>query len=166
MSKLIVGIMGPGDNATGADLKNAYDVGKLCAIAGYVVMTGGRACGVMEAGLKGAKDGGGQTLGVLPYKSKDDASNYADIAVVTGLNSARNYINALTSDVLVACGVCGGTLSEIALALKEGKKVILFTENQKAKDFLIDLYPSQVVLPQNPQEALKIIVDILPVHKN
>lgn len=157
MALTIIGIMGPGEKATEYDLRNAYEIGKLCAKQGYLVMTGGRSSGVMEAGLKGAKDGGGQTLGILPFKSKDGATCYADILIVTGLNSARNFINALTADVLVACGVEAGTLSEIALTLKEKKKVILLTENHKAKDFLTDLYPSLVRVANSQEQAFDFI---------
>lgn len=161
MHKTIIGIMGPGEKATEFDLKNAYEIGKSCAQLGYTVMTGGRPAGVMEAGLKGAKDGGGLTLGILPFKSKADANPYVDIVVVTGLNSARNYINALTSDVLIACGVEAGSLSEIALALKEKKKVILLTENNKAKDYLASSYPNLIELANTSAEVVQKIQKIL-----
>jgi uncharacterized protein (TIGR00725 family) len=159
MAQTIIGIMGPGEKATSHDVQNAYRIGAFCAKQGYLVMTGGRPAGVMEAGLKGAKDAGGQTVGILPFKSKDDANPYVDIVVSTGLNSARNYINVLTSDVLVACGVEPGTLSEIALALKENKKVILLTESQKAKDFLVDLCPSLVCVAHTPEQAFDFITE-------
>ena len=161
MSQITIGIMGPGDKASAYDIDNAYGIGKLCAARGYLVMTGGRPLGVMEAGLKGAKEGGGKTLAILPFKSKEDASTYADVVVVTGMNSARNFINALTSDILVACGVEAGTLSEIALALKEKKKVVLLTKNGKANDFLADLYPALVEVASNPEEAMRCIQKIL-----
>jgi len=38
---------------------------------------------------------------------------------------ARNLINVLSSDVVVACPGSAGTVSEIALALKNSKPVIL-----------------------------------------
>lgn len=163
MPKPIIGIMGPGDNATEGDLKNAYEIGKLLAQAGYVVMTGGRPSGVMDAGLRGAKAAGDQTLtlGILPSKTKDDASTFADVVIVTGLNSARNFVNALTSDVVVACGVEAGSLSEIALALKENKHVVLITQNSKAKEFLVALRPKLVHLVPNADEAMAAIRKIM-----
>jgi len=54
--------MGPGDKASEFDLKNAYEVARLCAKEGFVVMTGGRRSGVMEAALKGAKEENGETV--------------------------------------------------------------------------------------------------------
>ena len=159
MPKTIVGIMGPGEKASAIDLKNAYEVGRLCATQGFIVMTGGRPSGVMEAALKGAKVANGETIGILPSKSKGDATTFADVVIATGMNSARNFINALTSDVLVACGIEAGTLSEVALTLKEQKKVILLTENQKAKDFLVDLYPSLVIVAISPEQSFKFILE-------
>jgi len=44
--------------------------------------------------------------------------------VATGLGNARNAINVLSSDVVVACAGGAGTLSEVALALKSGKMVV------------------------------------------
>lgn len=124
-------------------------------------MTGGRPFGVMEAGLKGAKDSAGETVAIVPSKLKEDATSYADIVIVTGINSARNFINALTSDVLIACGMEAGTLSEVALALKENKKVILLTQNTKAKDFLSALSPSLVNIAETPEQALGMIEKML-----
>ena len=46
------------------------------------------------------------------------------IPICTGMGSARNCINVLSSDVVVACPGGAGTLSEIALALKHGRTVI------------------------------------------
>lgn len=161
MPATIIGIMGPGEKATAYDLKNAHEIGKLCAGAGYVVMTGGRPIGVMQAGLQGAKEAGGQTLAILPSKSKSDASPYADIVVATGLNSARNFVNILTSDVIVACGIEAGTLSEIALALKDNRHAVLLTQNQKAKDFLSELSPDHIHVAENAEICMKIIVERL-----
>jgi uncharacterized protein (TIGR00725 family) len=161
MPQTIIGIMGPGDKASDFDVANAYAVGSMCARRGYLVMTGGRPAGVMEAGLRGAKEAGGQTMAILPFKSKNEASAYADIVVSTGMNSARNFINILTSDAVVACGVEAGTLSEIALALKEGKRVVLLTQNEKAKEFLSELQPALVDIAATPDEAMHCIRRIL-----
>jgi hypothetical protein len=45
-------------------------------------------------------------------------------------------INVLTSDAVVACGVTGpGTASEVALAMKVGKPVILLGASDEARTF-------------------------------
>jgi uncharacterized protein (TIGR00725 family) len=53
-------------------------------------------------------------------------SRYIRVPILTGMGSARNTINVLSSRVVVACHGGAGTISEIALALKHGKPVILF----------------------------------------
>lgn len=154
MPGTVVGIMGPGSDATEADLLRSYEIGKASADRGYVVLTGGRKSGVMETGLKGAKDAGGLTIGVLPFQQKSDATDYADVAIVTAMGSARNNINILSSDVVVACGVEAGTLSEIAMALKADKKVILLTDNHKAVEFLVELGRGKLVYSENVEDAM------------
>jgi len=42
MRKIIIGVIGPGENATATDLHNAYELGKLIAQQGWVLLTGGR----------------------------------------------------------------------------------------------------------------------------
>lgn len=78
----------------------------------------------MEAACRGAKAGGGVTVGILPGADRAEANPYVDVAVATGLGEARNVLVVRAVDVLVAVGGGHGTLSEIALALKAGKRVI------------------------------------------
>jgi uncharacterized protein (TIGR00725 family) len=51
----IIGVMGPGEQATAVDVQMAYDLGQKIAAAGWVLLTGGRPAGVMEAASRGAK---------------------------------------------------------------------------------------------------------------
>jgi uncharacterized protein (TIGR00725 family) len=161
--KSIIGIMGPGEKASERDVAHAHEIGRLLAQQGFVVMTGGRRSGVMEAALKGAKEANGETVAILPSKNKCDATPFADVVIVTGLNSARNFVNILTSEVVVACGTGAGTLSEIALALKEKRKVVLITDNQKAKDFLKELSPELVSIAETPDEAAELVKKTIKV---
>jgi uncharacterized protein (TIGR00725 family) len=46
------------------------------------------------------------------------------VAIPTGLGEARNALVVRAADVLIAVGGAYGTLSEIALALGAGKRVI------------------------------------------
>lgn len=78
----------------------------------------------MEHAARGARDGGGLTLGILPGNDPDQASTSIDLAVATGMGNARNAINVLSSDAVVACAGGTGTISEVALALKSGKLVV------------------------------------------
>ena len=123
VKKIIVGVMGGGD-ASREVMDTAYELGALIAREGWVLLNGGRAAGVMEASARGARDQGGLTLGILPGCTLEGASAAIDIPVLTGMGDARNCINVLTSDVVVVCPGGAGTLSEAALALKNGRHVI------------------------------------------
>ncbi len=52
---------------------------------------------------------------------------------------AVNNINVLSSDVVVACGSGAGTTSEIMLALKAEKPVILLNLSEKLVAFIDEL---------------------------
>lgn len=135
MRRPIIGVMGAGEPGAGT-LAAARELGELLAERGWIVLTGGRPAGVMAAACAGAKQvPGSLTLGILPDFS-GGAGPDVDVAVFTGMGDARNAINVLTSDVVVACGVEGpGTASEVALALKANKPVILLGASEQARAF-------------------------------
>lgn len=101
----------------------AFKVGSLIARAGCILITGGLG-GIMEAACQGAKEEGGQTLGILPGEFRDSANPYVDVPVATGFGIGRNVIIARTADALIAVGGQYGTLSEVAYALQMGKHVV------------------------------------------
>jgi uncharacterized protein (TIGR00725 family) len=121
---LIIGVMG-GGTASAADTSAAYRLGELIAENGWILLNGGRNSGIMDASARGAREKGGITVGILPDENLSRASDHIDIPIVTGMGSGRNIINVLSSDVVIACPGGAGTLSEISLALKYGKPVVL-----------------------------------------
>ncbi len=161
MRKVIIGVMG-GESATDEVYKEAYDLGYLIAEKGYFLLNGGGG-GVMEASAKGAKEAGGTTIGVLPSKNKEDANEYIDIAIVTGMSEARNTINILSSDVIIAFPGRAGTLSEIALALNAFTTVVLLNCWHLLSNDFVDEYESKKLLfkANSPLEAIKIIEEII-----
>jgi uncharacterized protein (TIGR00725 family) len=98
-------------------------VGRGLAERGTVLVCGGLG-GVMEAACRGAKEAGGTTVGILPGLDPADANPYVDVALATGLGEGRNLLVVRAADALIAIGGGHGTLSEIALALKAGKRVV------------------------------------------
>ncbi len=68
----------------------------------------------MDAASQGAKADGGLIVGILPGRSKAEISDAVDLAILSGMGNARNNINVLSSDIVVACGIGLGTASEIA----------------------------------------------------
>lgn len=134
--RAVIGVMGAGDNARTEDLKAALALGQAIAREGWVLLSGGTIKGVMDAVNRGAREAGGLTIGVIPGSDKSMMSKAVDVGIVTGMGSARNYINVLSSDVVIACGAGGaGTASEIALALKSKRPVILFNDRPESQAF-------------------------------
>jgi uncharacterized protein (TIGR00725 family) len=100
----------------------AERVGALVAQRGAVLVCGGLG-GVMEAACRGARQEGGTAVGILPGLDRSAANPHVDLALATGLGEARNALVVRAGDALIAVGGGYGTLSEIALALKAGKRV-------------------------------------------
>ncbi len=124
MRKVVVGVMG-GTSVSSDVAREAERLGSLVAARGWVLLNGGRACGVMDSSARGAREAGGLTVGILPESTREGASAHCDVQIVTGMGAARNVINVLSSDVVIACPGGAGTLSEVALALKYGRRVVL-----------------------------------------
>uniref|UniRef100_A0A7C1JN52 TIGR00725 family protein n=1 Tax=Ammonifex degensii TaxID=42838 RepID=A0A7C1JN52_9THEO len=101
----------------------AYHVGYEVARRGAILLCGGRG-GVMAAAARGARDGGGLAVGILPGNDRSAANPYLHVALATGLGDARNAVIACAADAMIAVGGGYGTLSEVALALKKGKPVV------------------------------------------
>jgi uncharacterized protein (TIGR00725 family) len=154
MRKTIIGVMGPADAATDQDLKNAFELGRLIALNGWVLLSGGGHSGVMDAVNQGAKTENGLTVGIIWTDVHTEVSSAVDIPIVTGLGSARNNINVLSSDVVIACGMAAGTASEVSLALKAKRHVILLNDNQLSKAFFADLGKEYVHVVAVAEEAI------------
>jgi uncharacterized protein (TIGR00725 family) len=148
----IIGVMG-GGKALPTHEQKAYNLGKLIAMQGWILLNGGRNSGIMEASARGAAENGGLTVGILPDDHDNRKSAYISIPIITGMGSARNCINVLSSHAVVACPGGPGTLSEIAIALKYGKKVILldfdpgtgFDNYRKKGDLVFVKTPEEVI---------------------
>ena len=102
----VIGVMGAGEAST-QTVAAARRLGTLLAQRGWIVLTGGRPEGVMASASAGAKAvPGSLTLGILPGTAGGTGPD-VDVAIFTGMGEARNMINVLTSDVVIACGVEG-----------------------------------------------------------
>ncbi|HEU4684431.1 MAG TPA: hypothetical protein VFS39_08020 [Nitrospira sp.] len=156
--RYVVGVMGPA-KARAKDIENARSLGELIARREWVLLTGGRDVGVMHAANQGAKRvPRSLTVGVLPT-TRDRISQYVDVAIITEMGSARNNVCVLSSQVIVACGLGGsGTVSEVALALKAGKEVILLGATPVEEKFFKKLGGRLVVSVQTPEDAIDVIL--------
>lgn len=119
---LIIGVIG-GRKASSKDKAHAFEVGRLIASKGAMLICGGLS-GIMEEAARGAKFEGGTTIGILMGDDKKTANEFIDIPIVTGLGIARNVIIVKTADALIAINGKYGTLSEIAFGLHLNKPVV------------------------------------------
>lgn len=120
---LYISVIG-GGRCTAPQYAMAEHLGRLVAELGAVLVCGGLG-GVMEGAGRGAKEVGGQTLGILPGHDRSAANPYMDTVVATGLGHARNLAVVSTGDAVIAVGGEFGTLSEIGLARKIGRPVVI-----------------------------------------
>ena len=118
-----VSVIGPGV-ATDELYEGARRIGRLLAEKGATVVCGGLG-GVMEAAARGATEAGGTAIGILPDGDRERASGYLSHSVATGAGQARNLAVVCSGDVVIAVGGEYGTLSEIGLALKMGRPVVV-----------------------------------------
>lgn len=163
MAYTLIGIMGAGDAATAEQCQDAYELGFEIARSGWVVLTGGRNVGVMDAACRGAKTAQGLTIGILPDSEEQHTSQYVDIPIYTGMGNARNVINVLSSRVVMACGMGAGTASEVAIALKTRKPIILLKPDAESYAFFYSLRTEQMYSVQCVSEAIAQIQEILAV---
>lgn len=119
---LLIGVIGAG-SCSEDERELAREVGREIGRNGCVLVCGGLG-GVMEAAARGAREEGAATIGILPGPSSHDANPYIDFPVATNMGHARNAIIVQTAAALIAVSGGYGTLSEIALALKTGKRVV------------------------------------------
>jgi uncharacterized protein (TIGR00725 family) len=159
--KYVVAVIGAGIEVDPA-VSNARELGHLIADNGWVLVTGGRNAGVMRAANKGAKQAKESlTIGILP-DGNTEISPDVDIAIVTDMGEARNNIVVRSADIVAASGVDDpGTASEVALALKNGKPVILLGANADARKFFIGIGGGNVQIADTSEQAIQIVKAIL-----
>jgi uncharacterized protein (TIGR00725 family) len=126
-----IGIIGPNNKMCSKELYDfGVQLGRQIATKDRTFVCGGLG-GFMEAVCKGVKLSpdtfNGQTVGILPDDTSDNANPFIDTAVATGQGIARNIIIVKTADIIIAAGGGAGTLSEIAFAWQLEKKVLCLT---------------------------------------
>jgi uncharacterized protein (TIGR00725 family) len=115
-----------GNNTTGCTPKHekiAYEIGLEIAKSDSLLITGGLG-GVMNACSRGAKDGGGLTMGIIPQDDAKFANDYCDIVIPSGMGFTRDFLNALSADGVIIVGGGSGTLSEVCAAYMSKKPMV------------------------------------------
>lgn len=129
----------------------AEQVGRLLARSGCTVVCGGLG-GVMAAVSRGVATEGGTAVGVLPGESRAAANPWVSVCVATGVGHARNLAVVASGDAVIAVGGAWGTASEIALARKLGRRVVVLGP-------MSPVAPDEgLTLASTPEEAVELAV--------
>ncbi|MFZ2103032.1 MAG: TIGR00725 family protein [Oricola sp.] len=125
---LTIGVIGrstrPGEKLPDAVSRAAYEVGRGIAAVGAALVGGGTG-GVMEDSCRGAREGGGLTIGFLPYADTSRANPYVDLAFPTGMGTVRNILTARCCDSVIMIGGGVGTLNEVTIAYDSGVPLVV-----------------------------------------
>jgi len=161
MRRILIGVLGPGEGAGQKEMDDATLIGELVAKAGWCIVTGGRVAGVMGAAAKGARAAGGLTIGILPTPDILGASPAVDVVLATGLGEARNAVIALSANACVVCGMNAGTASEVALAIRAKRPVILLRADEVTAKFFRMLDTEVVRTAMSAGEAIEMLRGLL-----
>ena len=132
----------------------AEEVGRLLAERGCTVVTGGLG-EVMAAAARGAKKAGGTTIGILPGSAPEDANEWIDHVVATGIGHARNFAVAASGDAVIAVGGSWGTLAEVAFAMRLGRAVVILDPGWELDG---------VARAASPEEAVELALSRVPAE--
>ncbi|HEX9679703.1 MAG TPA: hypothetical protein VGA08_03725 [Candidatus Saccharimonadales bacterium] len=114
--------------AEGRDM--AYKIGAAIAAAGHMLLTGATT-GLPDFAALGAKEAGGQSVGLSPAASKiEHVKKYRlptgcyDVILYTGLHYVgRDSLLVASSDAVVSIGGRLGTLHEFTISMEMGKPI-------------------------------------------
>jgi uncharacterized protein (TIGR00725 family) len=159
MKPVYVSVIG-GGSCGAAEQALAEEVGRLVAQEGATLVCGGMG-GVMEAAARGAKKAGGTTIGILPGHDRAEANPYIDHVLTTGIGHARNLAVVSSGDAVIAVGGGYGTLSEIALAARIGRPVVILAGWRLNNDGVSE----DVRYASSAREAMQIVRETLAVTR-
>ncbi|MGI0023699.1 MAG: TIGR00725 family protein [Nitrososphaera sp.] len=165
MRKTQIAVIGYDTDCTDTARKLAYEVGKEVARAGAVLVCGGLG-GVMESACKGAREGNGTTVGIIPQEEFSFANDYCDIVVCTGIGFARDFIVASSADGMIVVGGGVGTLIELGVGYMIKKTIVAIAGSGGVADTYGDKYLDErrrvkIMLAKDAKSAVKLITDIL-----
>ncbi len=144
--------------------ETAATIGRLLARAGAVLVCGGLG-GIMEAACRGAREEGGTTIGILPGLERAEGNPWLSHSVCTGMGHARNLAVAASGDAVIAVGGEFGTLSEIGLARKAGRPVVLLDSWKVSRDGF-DPEGGGLHRAASAKEAVKLALELAgPAHQ-
>lgn len=163
----VVAICGGGQADPRAELA-AEALGAAVMRRGAALITGGRG-GVMAAASRGARQARGDApvppiVALLPGADRAAANPWADLVLPTALGDARNAVIVTAAQVVLIVGGGPGTLSEIGLARKAGRPVVVVQGTGGVADRAAALLPLDpgLHLARDPAHAAELLAGLLP----
>ncbi|MBA4312080.1 MAG: DNA-binding protein [Chlorobiaceae bacterium] len=111
-------------NSGEEDYQIAYQLGKKLAEEGYTICNGGYA-GTMEASARGARDGGGKTIGVITEHFNRSANDYILETVRVKTLTDRLLKLIELGDAYIVLKGSTGTLVELSMAWEFMNKSVI-----------------------------------------
>jgi uncharacterized protein (TIGR00725 family) len=114
----------------------------------------------MEAACRGAREAGGEAIGIVPGHEVAEANEFCTHVVATGIGHARNLAVVSSGEAVIAIGGEWGTLSEIGFARAIGRPVIaLRSWNLSGQERMVDA--PGVTLVDSAREAVDLALAAL-----
>lgn len=162
----VVAICGAGQ-ADPPAVQAAAALGAAVIRLGAALITGGRG-GVMAAASRGARQARGDApvppiVALLPGADRTAANPWADLVLPTALGDARNAVLVTAAQVVLVVGGGPGTLSEVGLARKAGRPVVVVQGTGGVADragLLLPLDPG-LHLARDPAHAAELLASLL-----
>ncbi|MGI6143001.1 MAG: TIGR00725 family protein [bacterium] len=165
MKKIRISVIGQSGEIPPAVEKLAAAVGREIGKRGGILLSGGRD-GVMLAASRGAREGGGITVGILPGNKIEEGNPYLDVPITTGFGfDYRSLILVHSCDALIMIGGKGGTLTEFTTAYQNGRSVVVLqgsggwadrVEELVADGYLDDRHSGEIRFATTPGEAVSL----------
>ena len=165
MRTRLIAVIGSGKELERDIAVLAEDLGAALVKARYGIVTGGMT-GVMEAVSRGAVRARGRDLhppivGILPSYDVTAGNAYLDLAIPSGMGHARNALVAAAGEAVICIGGATGALSEVGMARKIGRPVIVFP-GTGGTAALVGRAISSIHEVSNVDEALAVIKEHVP----
>ena len=145
-------------------LKIAYDVGRLVAERGYALVTGGLT-GVMEQASKGARKAGGVVVGIVPSSDKEEANEYCDVVIPTGVGWARDRESVNSADGVILINGYIGTDIEARMAAAAEKPIVAIKSSGGVAEKLAGTIPyrnkGKIYSARTAEDAMKLLDELL-----
>jgi uncharacterized protein (TIGR00725 family) len=120
----------------------------------------------MDAVCAGARSEGGETVGLLPGDRREDGNPHLSVALPTGLGELRNALVVRASEAIVCIGRSWGTMSELALALRQARPVVLLRswDEEDVRGLAPLPRPDLLQAARSPAEAVAVALASITSH--